>query len=187
MHTNRSALVVLALVAALTSPAPTHAQQPAPDPATAAADEAARQAAAAIGPRFDPTAYGFGGCVNEPTADERISATVPPGFVAQPGMNGGPGWQVSAPRAPIQPGDQATITLRDKVGTQNRMVYADVYRQDGTVARAGSALFGDGQAKLTYPRDFSSGTPLTTGVATVVWRDTITDRFLACDGFVVGP
>lgn len=187
MRHYRTLLPALALVAALALPTTTQAQQPSPDPATVAAEEAARQAAAAAGPRFVPVAEGaWAPCQNEPTADERIAATVPPGVDLARFPNAA-GWQSSAPRAPIARDDQAALTLRDKVGTQNRMVYADVYRPDGTVARAGSALFGDAQARLSYPAGFSSGAPLTTGVYTVVWRDTITDRFIACDGFVVGP
>jgi methionine-rich copper-binding protein CopC len=81
----------------------------------------------------------------------------------------------------------AEIGLRDKLGTANRMVYADVTGPDGSAARNGTILVADGWGKLAYPTAFRAAPPLGAGTYTVVWRDTISDRFIACDGFVVEP
>jgi len=183
----RAIVAVLAAGWCLTMAVGVGAQEatPASDPAAAAAEQARQQAeASASNPRFDPTAYGFGGCMNEPPAEARIGATVPPGVDLAVIPNAA-GWLVSAPRGGASPGAPVELSLRDKAGARNRMVYADIYRPDGTFARAGSTLFGSRDTKLTYPLDFRDGQPLVPGSYTVIWRDTITDRFLACDGFVV--
>jgi len=188
--TRPAAMAVAIAAAILLSARPAAAQEATPDPATAAAERAAREAVQAAGPRFQVVPNGYGGCVNEPPEDQRVAYTVPPGFVARPGMNGGPGWQVSAPRGwpgPLRPGDPAELALRDKVGVGSRLVYADVVRPDGTFSRAGTILFDDGQGRLVYPSAFRDAPPTVAGVYTVVWRDTVTDRFIACDGFEVAP
>jgi hypothetical protein len=191
-------VIIAALVAALLvgSVTPSHAQDAPPDPALAAADAARRAAEQDGRPHFEPGLYGsLGGCVNEPPEDQRVASTMVAGFSppapnARP-MNGSPmAWQVSAPRGyqdPARPGGSAEVGLRDKFGRGSRLVYVDVFRPDGTAARNGAALVGDGWATLTYPSQFRAGEPLVPGVYTIVWRDTITDRFIACDGFVVEP
>ena len=182
---NPSRSILAALVAATILAAPVVAQEPTSDPAAVAAEQARDAAEAAAGPRFQPKDGDYAGCVNEPPESERIQATVPPGFVPQPGMNGGPGWQVSSPRAPVAPGTSHRLTLRDKFGTTMRWVYADVYAPDGSSSRAGGVLDGAQQTFVSYPVEFRAAPPVAPGAYTVVWRDALTDRFLSCDGFVV--
>jgi len=190
MHSlvTHAAGAMLALVVAL-APSAGHAQEPAPpDAAQIAVDEAARQAAlAASGPRFDPAT---GRCVGLPPESEQVQATLPPGYRPDPTMNGGPGWQVSAPRGwpgPTHAGETVKLSLRDKFGTQPRFVYAQVFAPGGATARDGALLTDDGSGYVTYPSSFRQGSPTIPGTYTVVWHDTNTDGFIACDGFVVVP
>lgn len=178
--------LIAAALALLLLAAPASAQETSQDPATQAAERAAAEAAAAAQiprPTFVPAADGWGGCVNVPPAGQPIAESTIPGT-----------WQVSAPRGrprAVRPGDLAVIGLRDKYGTlyrgEPRVVYAEVYRPDGGKARAGTILVGDETAELRYPKAFAFGQPLLEGVYTVIWRDNVTDGFIACDGFVVAP
>lgn len=174
---------------AVVAPAAALADQTTPE--QAAVDEAARQAQLAAGPRYVPFTPGgsYVGCVGEPPLDQRVAAStvdLPADVNTANGLRPGPygGWMVSSPRGPLVAG-QARISLQDKVGTASRMVYADVIAPDGTTARAGAVLFGARDAALNYPTDFRAAPPLMRGVYTVVWRSTIGDGFITCDGFVV--
>lgn len=193
---RRFYLAALAALMLTASAIPTASaqEQPAPDPAAAAAEQARqaaeRAAAPTIGPRFVPAAPGYAGCQNEPPEDQQLSATIPAGFEPKPGLNGGPGWQVSAPRGwpgPTHPGDAAELSLRDKYGTATRRVTVEVVRPDGTSARGSMPMFGDRPAKRIYPTEFELGAPLAPGVYTVIWRTATDQQFIACDGFVVEP
>ena len=187
---HRQSIVLAAFIACIMlAPAAAHAQEPQPDPAAIAAEQARQLAeASASGPRFQPGLYGpLGGCINEPPESERIAPTIPPGFTSTAVMNGGPGWQVSAPRSPIRTGEAVKLSLRDKLGTAVRWVHAEVTRPDGRVVRAGMPMVRDGSAELTYPDRFLGGVPTMPGTYTVIWRDRATDAFLACDGFEVVP
>jgi hypothetical protein len=195
MPRYRIALVMLALLAlgAVTPPAAA-AQDATPDPSQQAA-EAARLAAVTAARRltFDPSLPGGGGCIGEVSDQEFVRPTMivvdGSGRDASnvPRTAGSYGaWQTSGPHgSTTRPGEPVTIGLRDKFGTEDRFVYADVYRPDGSRDRAEAYMVCDHFADLKYPEGFLDGQPLIPGTYTVIWHDSKSDRLIACDGFVV--
>ena len=94
--------------------------------------------------------------------------------------------QTSAPRAPLAPGSEAQVGLRDRSGPVGRAVAAEVTGPDGEMVLQEARLDGTTWTFLDYPSDFpgAEGTARA-GTYRVRWRAG-SGAALACDGFVVG-
>jgi len=94
--------------------------------------------------------------------------------------------QTSAPRAPMAPGGEAHVGLRDRSGADSRSVVAEVTAPNGARALEEALLDGTAWTYLHFPSDFpgAEGTERP-GTYRVRWRDH-GGAALACDGFVVG-
>ena len=94
--------------------------------------------------------------------------------------------QTSAPRAPVAPGGDAELGLRDRSGPVAREVVAEVTAPNGARALREARLDGAAWTYLDFPSDFpgAEGTDRP-GTYRVRWRNG-GGAALACDGFVVG-